>query len=245
MVTEFHLPPSEPHEPIAAYVLRALRIAIITHSVQPGEMLSEQEIAKRFEISRQPVREAFIKLSEAGLVRVLPQRGTQVARISMTAVADARFVRQAVEIAIADEAARQITDAGRRALDRHLAEQEALARLETTEREAARAQFYFLDEAFHAELAQIAERPAAWKLLENVKAQMDRVRFLAVELISPLDRIITQHRAIAEAVKAGQGERAGLAMQTHLSSILSELPELQRRFAGHFADETNGRAAGF
>src|SRR3546814_20218819 len=62
-------------EPIARQVARALRNAIVTMQIKPGEMLSEQEIADRLNVSRSPVREAFIKLGEAGLVRILPQRG--------------------------------------------------------------------------------------------------------------------------------------------------------------------------
>src|SRR3546814_20870723 len=62
-------------EPIARQVARALRNAIVTKQIKPGEMLSEQEIAERLNVSRSPVREAFIKLGEAGLVRILPQRG--------------------------------------------------------------------------------------------------------------------------------------------------------------------------
>ncbi len=237
MVKPFDIPDRQPHEPIAAHVLRALRLAIITHQVEAGEMLSEQEIARRFAISRQPVREAFIKLSEAGLVRVLPQRGTQVARISMNAVADARFIRQAVEIAIAGEAAVKATPAGKRRLAELLAEQEALAAREPQAREESRARFYFLDEAFHAELAAIAECPMAWRMLETVKAQMDRVRFLAIEAMSPLPVIIAQHRAIVAAVEAGAPEAASAAMRAHLSSIMSELPELRRRFGELFEDE--------
>ncbi len=64
-------------------------------------MLSEQDIATRLGVSRQPVREAFIKLGEAGLIRVLPQRGTLVVKISRAAVEDARFIREAVECAVA------------------------------------------------------------------------------------------------------------------------------------------------
>ncbi len=237
MTSAFPLPERQPHEPITAFVQRALRIAIVSHRVQPGEMLSEQEIARRFEISRQPVREAFIKLAEAGLVRVLPQRGTQVARISMSEVNDARFVREAVEIAIAAEAARRITPEGLAALERCIAEQEAAHALEASEREAARERFYFLDEAFHAELAHVANRPAAWRMLENVKAQMDRVRFLAVERYSRLALIIGQHRAIVAAVGSDDPEAARAAMQAHLSAILSEMPELLERYAGHFAEE--------
>ncbi|WP_127903586.1 GntR family transcriptional regulator [Solirhodobacter olei] len=241
MAEAFTLPAREPHEPNAAYVLRALRMAIVTHRVEPGQMLSEQEIARRFAISRQPVREAFIKLSEAGLVRVLPQRGTQVARISLAEVGDARFVRQAVEIALAAEAARQITGVGAKALAAHIRAQ--LAAAEEAEQaagqgaEAARERFYFLDEAFHADLARIAERPASWKMLETVKAQMDRVRFLAIERSSPLEAIIAQHRAIVDAVSAGDAAAAAAAMEAHLSSILGELPELRRLYPSHFAEE--------
>lgn len=237
MATDFSLPTRQAHEPIAAYVLRSLRLAIVTHDLTPGEMLSEQEIARRFDISRQPVREAFIKLSEVGLVQVLPQRGTRVARISMRAVNDARFVRQAVEVAIAAEAARQVTPESAELLRARLADQQEAVRREATEREAAREQFYFLDEAFHLELARTAGKPDAWRLLENVKAQMDRVRFLAVELNSRLDRIVEQHTAIVDAVVSGRPEAASDAMNAHLSSILSELPDLQQLYAGHFAEE--------
>src|SRR3546814_13301494 len=68
-------------------------------------MLSEQKIAERRNVSRSPVREAFIKLGEAGLVRILPQRGTLVVKISQRSVEDARFIREAVECAVAREAA--------------------------------------------------------------------------------------------------------------------------------------------
>src|SRR3712207_751012 len=94
-------------EPIARQVTRALRTAIVTMCLKPGEMLSEQEIATRLGVSRQPVREAFIKLGEAGLLRVLPQRGTLVVKISLSAVDEARFIREAVECAVAREAARR------------------------------------------------------------------------------------------------------------------------------------------
>ena len=56
-------------------------------------MLSEQEVAKLLGVSRQPVREAFIKLGEAGLLRVLPQRGTLVVKISDTSLQGKERVR--------------------------------------------------------------------------------------------------------------------------------------------------------
>src|SRR5512134_955192 len=92
--------PADPVEPlridvsgragsIAEQVFRTLRSSIVTMRLTPATALSEQDIADRLDVSRQPVREAFIKLSEIGLLRVLPQRGTFVVKISAKAVTDA------------------------------------------------------------------------------------------------------------------------------------------------------------
>src|SRR3546814_8516839 len=83
---------------------------------RPGQALSEKEIADRFGVSRQPVREAFIKLSEAGLVSVRPQRGTYVVKISARQVYDVRFVREAVEVAVVRKAALELPESAIRAL---------------------------------------------------------------------------------------------------------------------------------
>src|SRR3546814_7641471 len=91
-------------EPVARRVFRELRSAIVMMRFRPGQALSEKEIADRFGVSRQPVREAFIKLSEAGLVSVRPQRGTYVVKISARQVYDVRFVREAVEVAVVRKA---------------------------------------------------------------------------------------------------------------------------------------------
>ena len=71
--------------------------------LQPGQALSETEISKQFGVSRQPVREAFIKLAEAGLVEIRPQRGTFVVPITQRDVLQARFIREAVEVAVVGE----------------------------------------------------------------------------------------------------------------------------------------------
>ena len=66
---------------IGTQLHRHLRGAIIRGEIQPGQALSESEIAKQYSMSRQPVREAFIKLAEERLVVILPQRGTFVVKI--------------------------------------------------------------------------------------------------------------------------------------------------------------------
>lgn len=220
-----------PSEPIARQVTRVLRHAIVTMRIRPGEMLSEQDIATRLGVSRQPVREAFIKLSEAGLIRVLPQRGTLVVKISRAAVEDARFIREAVECAVARDAALLSSPRTVENLSDNLARQRRAAKVKDAEA------FFTLDEEFHRLLAEAAGRPSAWRVVEDVKPQMDRVRYIDMTDVMPMRVLIDQHAAIVSAVKAGDPAAAEAAMRSHLSEILRSLPRVAQQHADLF-DET-------
>ena len=227
-------------EPIARRLVDWLRHAIVTMRIRPGEKLSEQDLARRFGVSRQPVREAFIKLAEAGLVRVLPQRGTMVVKISVGAVEDARFIREAIECAVARDAARRrdisaIADA-RALLD------EAARALAAGDQET----FFSLDEEFHQRLATAAGRPNSWHVVEEQKAQMDRVRYLDMGDAIPMKTVMAQHLAILDAVESGDPHAAEEAMRVHLTEILVSLPKLAARWPDLFepgAPETAVAAA--
>ena len=164
-------------------------------------------------------------------MRVLPQRGTFVVKISAKAVTDARFVREAVECAIARRASEGI---GKPAID-------GLRAIIADQRKAARAgdpeAFFVLDEAFHRGLANAAECAYAWKVIEEAKAQMDRVRFLSLPDATPIDRLIVQHQAILDAIAAGRAAAAEQAMRDHLREILKSLPRLSRAFPDMFEDD--------
>lgn len=207
-------------ETVGPQVYRILREQIIQAELLPGERLSESDVAKTLSVSRQPVREAFIKLSEEGLVQVLPQRGTFVTRISVASVMDVRFVREAIEadvVRVVVEAAAPDTI---EELRRQIAEQRKLPHND-------RAAFLRLDELFHRTLATAAGKAYAWSVIESVKAQMDRVRFLSVDDMQ-IGRLIDQHHRIVEAIAAGDKAAAEEATRLHLREILNSLPEIAR-----------------
>jgi DNA-binding GntR family transcriptional regulator len=211
-----------PDEPAARRVFRELKSAIVTMALTPGQALSENEIATRLGVSRQPVREAFIKLNEAGFVRIRPQRGTFVVKISAKQVTDARFVREAVEVAVTRRACEVMTAETIAELRENLAQQQAVVA------EGSPASFLALDEAFHRGLAFGVDCGYAWRVVEEVKAQMDRVRYLSLPQTTPLSRLVEQHVAILDAVEAHDQARAEAAVRTHLSEILTSLPLLER-----------------
>ena len=196
-----------------------LRQRIIHGQLQPGTRLSESECAALFSTSRQPVREAFIKLSEEGLVEVRPQRGTLVRRISQEAVLEARFVREAVEA----DVVRRVTEIGDAGVVRELRTQ--LTRQQATSADRP-ADFMTLDELFHRTLAEAAGISHAWKMIESIKAQMDRVRFLSFEQ-THLAKLIAQHTAIVDSIERGDPSRAEQAIRKHLQEILHDLPQIR------------------
>ena len=211
-------------------VYTLLRSAIIQMNVRPGQPLSETDLAKQLNVSRQPVREAFIKLAEAGLVEVRPQRGTYVLLISRREVESARFVREAVEVAFACKAAAEAPAGTLMAL------REAIARQEAARTAGDAVAFLRHDEAFHQAIARAAGCESAWKLLETLKAQMDRVRFLSIEEATPTDVLIAQHKAIADAIEAGDAGAAEAAMRQHLGEILRSLPRIAAAHPELFVD---------
>ena len=214
--------------PIVPQIIQELRQAIVEMRLKPGEALSEKEVAARYGISRQPVREAFIKLAEAGLVQILPSRGTFVVRISVRDVLNARFLREAIECALARTAAAVVRPDDIERLDHILAEQS------DAEASGDAARFYELDEAFHRALAEICECDSALRVVEGARAQMDRVRFLSLPEATPIAALIAQHRTIVAALECGDGEAAEAAMRGHLREILSALPRLAERFPDLF-----------
>ena len=208
---------------IGTQLYHHLRDAIIRGELTPGQALSESEIARQNSTSRQPVREAFIKLAEERLVSIQPQRGTFVVKISVADVLDARFVREAIEVAVVQEAATSAPPAAIAELRQLIAQQKALAPGHHDE-------FLALDDELHRTIALSVGRAHAWRVIENVKAQMDRIRYLSFEHATPLSLLIEQHVRIVDGIEAGDPTAAAAAMRSHLREIMLSLPDIAVRF---------------
>ncbi|RLJ41007.1 DNA-binding GntR family transcriptional regulator [Litoreibacter meonggei] len=209
----------DPESPIGPQLHRILRERIVRNDLISGSKISEPEVAKYYSISRQPVREAFIKLSEEGLISIRPQRSTVIKKIDSEAVLQARFVREAIEADIVKLLATRSDPVLVRELRAQLAEQERVAA-------GNPAQFIRLDERFHRTLAEASDNAGAWKFVEGLKSQMDRVRFLSLSFF-PMPKLIAQHKAVVDCIETGDLAQAESAIRLHLKEILTDLPEIQ------------------
>ena len=127
-----------------------LRDAIVTMALKPGDVISESDIAAQHGVSRQPVREAFIRLAQQGLLLIRPKRATVVKKISPEGVRQSRFIRESIEVEIVRRVAANPGAEAQGVLDGLIAEQETAAAAND------KAGFHLLDELFHRTLARLA-----------------------------------------------------------------------------------------
>lgn len=215
---------------IGAQLHRILRAAIIRGELMPGQAISEIEMSKKFNVSRQPVREAFIKLNEEDLIEILPQRGTYVRKISVKEVLGARHLREIIEVSVVREVVEKKTPELVETLRALIDEQKKT-------RHGDNLAYLRLDDEFHRTLALHAGREYLWRVTEGIKAQMNRVRFLTFDLATPTPQLTDEHTRLVDAIEAGDADQAVRHMERHLRTLLQSLPLVAERYPEHFTGE--------
>ena len=218
--------------PAAGQIFGFIRDAIVSMELLPGQMISETALAQQFGVSRTPVREALIQLANIGFVEVLPQRGTYVSKFSMDKILQARFIREALEVAVVSHLASSISDEARQEVvancDKIIADQ----KLAAADDDAIA--FQRLDDDFHQTLASYTQYPRVATLIEAEKAHMDRVRNLSLHISGQYKRVLNQHAAIVKAIKSASAEKAAAAMSVHMKDVYNILELIPQEHPEYF-----------
>jgi GntR family transcriptional regulator, rspAB operon transcriptional repressor len=206
----------------SSQVYDLLREAIIDLSLPPGCALSRNELAMRFGVSSTPLRDALMRLEEDGLVDVFPQHATFVSRIDLDRVHQAHFLRLAIELEVVATIARAPDAATIAHLRGLMARQGAMQKLGDTDG------FSAADHAFHFAMYEAAKVPELWTLVRSQSGHLDRLRRLHLPSPGKVDSIMVDHAAILEAVAAGDGKAAQVAMRRHLAGTVSNAEEIRK-----------------
>ncbi|MEL6571805.1 MAG: GntR family transcriptional regulator [Pseudomonadota bacterium] len=209
-------------------IFEALRAEIMSLALRPGDKLSEADVATRFGVSRQPVRDAFNRLANQDLLVIRPKRATEVKRFSMREIEKSRFVRTAVEEKVIRLAAQNCDLVSAARLDMALEEQDQMLETGSTDR------FVSLDYAFHQTLCQIAKADFAFDVIMAEKTKVDRLCILGLSKEQRLPDLVEDHRKIAEAVKNHSAEAAVKAGITHLARLDETIARIEAQNANYF-----------
>ncbi|MBO9123723.1 MULTISPECIES: GntR family transcriptional regulator [unclassified Rhizobium] len=206
--------------PVAREIYAALRQRIMAAQLMPGTAISEVQFSEQLGVSRTPVREVFRRLADEGLLRIVPQVGTFVAPIQLRAVYDSQFVRETLECRTIVLAAGNMSIQAADDLQDFLTLQKRAIRDNDLEK------FFDADDRMHTYLIGLGGYPAIWELIQGVKAQLDRVRYLSLESGDWLNRIFDQHEMIVSRVIEADTTGAEAAMREHLQSVFLTIEKL-------------------
>ena len=219
----------DPLRPAGEQIFSALKLAILRMELPPGQILSESDFAEQFGASRTPVREALMKLRDAGLVTTQPSRGHFVTLLQEDSIRSARFLREAIEVAnVKRICEKPMPDSILIQLKDNLDQQtEAVSRHDEVV-------FSRLDDEFHRIIAQATGYDRVAAALEREKVYLDRLRVLTLRDQKHMGMLEAEHQEIFAALLARDTARAATAIRIHLRSVLNILSTLMSQHAEYF-----------
>ncbi len=192
-------------------VYQALKQDIIRGVFQPGEALSEKDLAKRYRGSRTPVREAAVRLQQENLMQIVANRGYFITQITIQNVNEIYDFRAAVEGASAELAAQSNWDQNLMARLAELAETEHGG----NDRES-RMRFIETDTEFHVGIAQLTHNPLLVRAVADMRCQMERIMYASLAIGYYGEWPLREHCGIFEAIQKRDAQLARKRMCDHI-----------------------------
>ena len=188
---------NEQNNSLAAQAYQRLRQEILTCVLSPGQVVSERELARRYEISKTPIREALAQTCHDGLMQRLPGRGYLVTPITIKDIRDLFDLRLILEVAAAERAAQhsspeQITK---------LKEMSVVSyNLDDPE---SQINFLITNRSFHLFLDESAANRRLVEVLEELFNEMERLFHLGLRLRDSSEEMTREHQEVVSALENG------------------------------------------
>ena len=210
------------------YVYNVLKENIMNLTIKPGTILRKKEIANEFEVSRTPIREAFVKLKEEGLIDVYPQRGTFVSYIDLDKVQEAKFMREALETKIVQLACDIFPEEKIFDLEANLKVQEMSLQQNNYMK------LFEYDNEFHKMLFEGCNMENIWNAIEQISSHLNRMRILSLSADFNRSDVIKDHKKIINTIKLRDPKKALKVMGSHISRIKFDQEKLKREYPDYF-----------
>ncbi|MDR2655472.1 MAG: GntR family transcriptional regulator [Oscillospiraceae bacterium] len=212
------------HESRRDYALRIIKDNIIRLDLEPGSMVSENELASELGLSRGPVREALMELAKVKIVDIYPQRGSVISKVNYDLIEEACFLRETLETAVAERCCLQ----GLR--PEHLSALRENVKLQQFYLENHnRDRLWDLDDDFHRRLFSSANLTQVYILMNSMMVHFDRVRAMSLVAVREI-RFVEDHRVILETIVKGDSEAAKQLVHSHLTRYQVDKREIYAKY---------------
>jgi DNA-binding GntR family transcriptional regulator len=207
---------------VADTVHASLREAIVSGALKPGTRLSVPALARQLGVSRSPVREAVLRLTQERLAIEEARRGAVVAQIGIQELVSLYEVREVLEGLAArlavENSGRRMVDAVRKVLDEH---EQAVA---TSSLEAHTQ----ADMRFHRIIREASGNQRLIGLLEGIQTEV-RLAMLTTTVTAGPRLALADHQAIFDAIRRGDPETAEHSARSHIARLRKNLEEVTKK----------------
>ena len=215
------IPEKLPQETQKDYAMRAIRDAIVNWELAPGALVSEGKLALELGLSRIPVREALKELAKTRIVEIYPQRGTRIAPLDYDMIMEAEFCRRVMDCAVVELACETMTEEDISWFEDNLKMQRYIWRNGTAQ------QLKDIDQEYHRHYYEICRKMQCYQMIREMNIHFDRLRHIGY-FLDGSEKLVDDHQAIFEAVRAKDPARAKELTIQHLIRYQVEVEETNR-----------------
>jgi DNA-binding GntR family transcriptional regulator len=194
-------------------VYHRLKESIIGGDIPPGSKLVETQISRELGVSRTPLREAVNRLSQEGLLQIIPRRGTFVRRHSLLEILESLEIREALEGLAARLAARQATP------DIVLKMKDCFSGFSQKNVEQSIQDYARQNVRFHHLIIQASGNRRLIEIIRNLYDQMDLVRLHTIVLPGRARKSLSEHREIIRLIEQKKGDLAEKRLREHIRDL--------------------------
>jgi DNA-binding GntR family transcriptional regulator len=195
----------------------AIKEAIMSFRLKPGQSLVENDLARQLNISKTPVRDALLKLEKEGFVIKVPYTGTYVGDITPQAVMDIFEIRAVLEGLAVRLATQLVKDEEIEEIQEIILQHHAASAVNDI-KDAA-----LLNKKFHEWIIHSASNPWLKQILSNLDDHLQRYRTLSNFQTGRLDKSVEEHQHVLDAMKRRDAESAEKSLREHILSVRSDL----------------------
>lgn len=219
-------------------IYSVLKEEILNLTIKPGQKISESKICSRFQASRTPVRNAFQRLKDAGLLTIIPYKSTSASLLDFSQIEQSIYMRIAVESMVIRDLIKEYDAFVLEKIRFNLQQQKLLLCGEVDAEE-----FYALDSALHGIWFQFTNKKALWNLIQRMQVHYMRFRMLDIVAVQNFQEIYEEHVEIMQAICNKELEKIEPMMRRHLYGGIKRLGNrIETEFADYFTsadDECN------
>lgn len=185
---------------------------ILSREHEQGSWLQEEELAKKYNVSRTPVREALQRLQSDGLLDIIPRRGAFVVKLTFKTVMELAEIREALEDLVISLAVNRISEEELQGLHDCIDPQTVVSIENKVEFSKQMAHFHHL-------LAKASCNETLAEMLSQIYDKLDMYRIMALEMPERFSKRLKEHRDIVEAIEKGDARLAKARNRAHMRNV--------------------------